>query len=282
MAPKRRRRQSKQDPVSSNLDGLATKVFYNPRNKAGFGGLDGVRKAIVEDCDVDSVHNGVDVEAQVKKWSLKQEPYTLHKPVVKKFRRVRIRTTFIDELWQADLCDMQDLHEHNDSYKYLLNVIDCFSKKAWSKPLKRKTADETCAAFKQIVEESGRKPLKLNTDKGKEFLNSKFQKWLQENNIVFFTANNPDIKAAIVERFNKTIKTRLWKYFSWKQTFRYLDVLDDFVASYNSRVHSSTGLAPDNVNISNMHSAYLKMFGKQIPKKIKYQFQVRRHSIYTH
>src|SRR5205085_9892665 len=125
----------------------------------------------------------------------------------------------------------------------------------------------TAAAFIEIVEESGRKPMKLNTDKGKEFLNATFQRWLSDKGITFFTANNPDIKASIVERFNRTLKTRLWKYFTWKQTSRYIDVLDAFMDSYNNRVHSSTGLAPNNVNISNMYSAYITMFGKQIPKK---------------
>src|SRR5205085_7274381 len=133
----------------------------------------------------------------------------------------------------------------------------------------------TAAAFIEIVEESGRKPMKLNTDKGKEFLNATFQRWLSDKGITFFTANNPDIKASIVERFNRTLKTRLWKYFTWKETSTYIDVLPQFLESYNNRVHSSTGIAPNNVNISNSFAVYSKMFGKQKPKKkVEFKFEI--------
>ena len=242
--------------------GNATEVYYNPSHPASFGGLDLLRQATGKSAQ------------KIKKWSLDQETYTLHKPVNKKFKRKSIITTFIDELWQADLCDLKDLAKYNKGYKYLLNVIDCFSKYAWSMPLKTKTGREVTDAFQQIVEKDGRIPMKLNTDKGKEFKNEVFQKWLADKNIIFFTANNPDIKAAIVERFNRTLKAKMFKYFTWKQTWAYLDILPELMSGYNAKIHSSTGVAPSDATVYNSGLMYMKMFGKQKPRKSRFKFDI--------
>ena len=148
----------------------------------------------------------------------------------------------IDEQWQADLCDMSFKAEDNDDHTFILTCIDCFSKYAWAIPLKSKHADEILRAFKEILK-SGRKPKRLQTDKGKEFLNTKVQNFLRQHEIQFFTTES-EKKASIVERFNRTMKGRTYKYFTAKNTYRYIDVLQSLVDGYNNTYHRSIKMKP--------------------------------------
>src|SRR5258705_10491053 len=172
-------------------------------------------------------------------WLESQRPYTLHRPARLHFRRNRIVLTTIDEQWQADLVDLQSLKKYNDGYAYLLTVIDCFSKYAWVAPMKSKKGPEVAAAFKSILSTSGRSPYKLQTDSGGEFVGREVQNLLRTEGITFFLALNEAVKGAIVERWNRTLKTRMWRYFTYKNTRRYIDMLDSFMCAYNLSHHSS-------------------------------------------
>ena len=97
---------------------------------------------------------------------------------------------------------------------------------------------------------SGRKPNKLQTDQGTEFLNRVFQKFLHENNIEFFTVNS-GLKASVVERFNRTFKNKMYKYFTAKNNLTYIDVLPKLVKSYNNTYHRSIKMKPSQVTKAN-------------------------------
>ena len=116
-------------------------------------------------------------------------------------------------------------------------------------PLKTKQGQELVKAFQTILS-SGRKPNKLQTDQGTEFLNHVFQKFLRENNIDFFTVNS-GLKASVVERFNRTFKNKIYKYFTAKNTLAYIDVLSKLVKSYNNTYHRSSKMKPSQVTKSN-------------------------------
>ena len=104
----------------------------------------------------------------------------LHKPVKRKFRRRRGIANGVDDIWSADLVDMQWSSRGNKGFKYLLNVIDIFSKHAWSIPFKNKTGKSITDVFKKIVKTSGRRPKKLWVDQGTEFYNRVFRGRLEE------------------------------------------------------------------------------------------------------
>ena len=148
---------------------------------------------------------------QVQDWLSQQDIYTLRKPARRHYKRSRVIVPGIDAQFQADLVDVQNLSRFNKGYKYLLTCIDIFSKYAWVVPLKTKQGQELVKAFQTILS-SGRKPNKLQTDQGTEFLNRVFQKFLRENNIDFFTVNS-GLKASVVERFNRTFTSMC--YLSW-------------------------------------------------------------------
>jgi len=103
------------------------KVYYEPKHAAGFGSVTKLMKA--------SKHKKRDVE----EWLAGHNTYTLHKLVRKRFPRNPYTVTNIDDVWELDLADLSSLSKYTDKYKYLLNVIDIFSRYAWSVPLMDKT-----------------------------------------------------------------------------------------------------------------------------------------------
>lgn len=121
--------------------------------------------------------------------------------------------------FQADLCDMQELDDKNDGNRYMLTVIDIFSKIAFVRVLKNKSGAEVTRVFDSISEDGGA-PKKVQTDGGKCYFNNTFQKLMMKHNIVHF-ATGSDLKASVVERFNRTLKERMWKYFTAHNTHRY-------------------------------------------------------------
>jgi len=114
--------------------------------------------------------------------------------------------------------DLISLTKGNKNFQYLLSVIDVFSKFAWVEPLKQKNGKCLVKSFANILKKSKRSPKALQTGKGKEFVNKLFQKWLKYKKIHFFTTHNEKMKACVVERFNKTLMTRVWRYFTAKKT----------------------------------------------------------------
>ena len=158
------------------------------------------------------------------------------------FKTNRVFAEGIDYECQGDLVDLGSVQKYNNRFRYLLTCKDTFSKYAWATPLKNKTDTTLVSAFKTILS-SNWKPTYLQTDDGTEFKNSVFQQFLKNNGIKFLTTKS-EKKASIVERFNRTLKTKMWKYFTAKNTVHYLDVLPE-VVSYNSTYHRSIKMAPN-------------------------------------
>ena len=145
---------------------------------------------------------------------------------------------------------------------WLLNVIDILSRYVWSVPIKNKSGIEVTNAFKIIFKEAI--PEKIQFDEGKEFYNKDLKQLLDKHDIEYFSSKS-DKKASVVERFNKTLKTRMWKYFTANETYKWTDILDDLVTGYNNSNHSSIGMKPvdarkpDNEEIvwNNLYGAFI-------------------------
>lgn len=221
------------------LDTLLADIYYDPSHPAGYAGIRKLQVAAKQ------YYPKVSLE-QIKAWLQKQKTYTLHKPIRRKFQRRQTRVGGIDIQWQADLADLQKLMKDNDQYRYLLCVIDVFSKYAWVIPIFNKTGNTLIKAFQTILK-SGRSPKSLQTDKGSEFKNKEFQQFLKKKKIHFFTTENPETKASIVERFQRSLKSRMWKYFTHEKTRCYIDVLQDMVHAYNHSFHRSIQRTPASV-----------------------------------
>lgn len=167
----------------------------------------------------------------------------LHKKVtkVKDFRQVV--TAGIDDVWAMDLVDMGTSElKVNKNKRYMLTCIDCFSRYAWAIPMESKSESSSLDAFKTILA-SGRKPERIWTDQGAEFYNSVWKKFLDSKDIGHYSTYS-EVKVSMVERFNRTLKTRMWKYFTEHDTKKWIDILDDLVDDYNTTKHSTIRMTP--------------------------------------
>ena len=135
----------------------------------------------------------------------------LHKPIIRKFKKRKIYSSFRDSIWGVDLADMQLLSKSNKGFRFLLCVIDIFSKYAWVVPLKDKKGVSIVNEFQKILKESNRKPNKIWIYKGSEFYNNSFKKWLQDNDIEINSIHNEG-ESVVAKRFIRIIKNKIDKY----------------------------------------------------------------------
>ena len=167
----------------------------------------------------------------------------LHKPITRNFRKRTVISYGIDKIWAADLVEMQKYSKWNKGVKYLLMVIDVFSKYGWIVTLKDKKTESVSLAFDTIFKKSKRKPEKLWTDKGSEFISKQFKDFLKRHNITLYHTKKEE-KSSVVERWNRTMKNKMWKMFSANNNTIYWDKLDKLVEDYNNRKHSSIKMSP--------------------------------------
>lgn len=183
--------------------------------------------------------------ADVKEWYMQQR-INIHKPRKKKF--IRPKTVIKGPMlqYQADLIDYSNLSKQNEGKKFILTMIDIFSKKAFAVSIKNKSGLLVSRVLDEIFEKEH--PKYLQTDNGGEFYNFNVYAVLKKYKIKLFSTSNRTMKATIVERFNKTLRNKLSKYFTANRTSNYTKVLDDIVYGYNNTKHSSTNLKPAEVN----------------------------------
>ena len=186
----------------------------------------------------------------------------LHKPVRHKFLKRFVFVRNVDDVWGADLIDVQKLAKKNSGFRYILMIIDVFSKYGWAAPLKNKSGPEVESALRKIFKKD--KPLKLWVDNGKEFYNQDVYKLLKENGTEMYSTNN-DEKCSTIERWNRTIKTQLWRYFSANGTRKYTDVLQPLIDKYNSTKHRSIGMTPSDARKpSNYQQVFKNLYFKKV------------------
>ena len=227
--------------------------YYTTKKPGAYGGVTALQRALKKN------------KKDVGDWLAGQDAYTLHKPVRRTFPRRKTIVGGIDHQWQADLIDTQRLNKDNDGYNYILTIIDVLSKYAWAVPLKNKTGSTLVSAFDGVF--ADRQPQALQTDKGTEFINRTFQKYLKDRGVRFFTTESEDIKASIVERFNRTLKEKLWSYFNKQGRKRYLEALPDLLNNYNHSYHRSIKTTPASVNQKNQQDVWQNLYGAVTKQK---------------
>ncbi|GFS40170.1 putative uncharacterized transposon-derived protein F54H12.3 [Nephila pilipes] len=164
----------------------------------------------------------------------------------------------INDLWQCDLVDLQHLARYNNGFKYLLTIIDVFSKYAYVIPLKNKTSVAVKNAFEKLLQRV--KPKNIQSDKGKEFYNTFLQSLFKSYSMNHYSSHG-DHKASIIERFNRTLKTKMFRVFTYRKSYKYEDILQSLVKSYNDSVHRSIGMAPSKVTPDLEPQIFKKLYG---------------------
>ena len=181
--------------------------------------------------------------------SNKELPEELHKPINRKFKKRKVHSSFIDNIWGADLADMQLIRKFNKGIRFLLCVIDIYSKYAWVVPLNDKKGITITNAFQKILIESNRTPNKIRVDKGSEFYNRSMKSWLEKNDIEMYLRHNEG-KPVITGRFIRTLKNKIYKYMNLLLKNVYIAKLDDIVNKYNNTYHSTIKMKPVDVKSS--------------------------------
>ena len=141
---------------------------------------------------------------------------------------------------------MQLIRKLNKRFRFLLCVVDIFSKYAWVIPLKDKKGVSIVNAFQSILKDSNRKPKKIWADKGSKFYNNCFKKWLQHNDIVMYSTHNEE-NSVVAQRFIRALKNKIYKYMTSVSKNVHIDKLDDIVNEHNNTYHRTIKMKPIDV-----------------------------------
>lgn len=183
----------------------------------------------------------------------------IHKPARKNFPRRKFVQKGINDTWQIDLVEMIPFHKQNEGYRYLLTIIDTFSKYSYAVPVKNKSALDIVSAIRNVFKISKKTPKNIQSDQGKEFFNKQFLKLMDEMNINHYHTYT-HLKASICERFNRTLKNLMWKMFSYQGNYRWIDKLKQLINTYNNTYHRTIKMKPIDVCRQNeqfiLQSAY--------------------------
>ena len=202
----------------------------------------------------------------------------LHKPKRINFERRRVISNHIDHIWGIDLITMIKYSKQNNNYKYILTVIDFFSKHSWCYPLKNKNSNEIINSFKDVFKKSKRKPKMIQSDEGTEFTNKQVQKFFNDNNIKWYHTYNRDIKCSICERFNRTILNKIYKNFTLNNNTIWIKDLDKLVKEYNNSYHRTIKMKPVDASKKSNENIVRKNYNFEIitnKKKFKIGDKVR-------
>ena len=224
---------------------LRNKAFKIARDQKYDGYQRGLASMVFEFFDKKSQGSGHSLQVATNNENI-QLADELHKPIIKKFKKRKVYSSFRGNIWGADLAYMQLLNKFNKGFRFLLCIIDIFSKYAQVIPLKDKKVISIVNGFQKTINNSKRKPNKIWVDKGSEFYNNSFKKWLQDNDIVMYSANNEG-KSVIAERFIRTLKNKIYKYMTSISKNVYIDKLDDIAKKYNNTYHTSIKMKPADV-----------------------------------
>ena len=253
-----------------NIEEYLSTIYYDPLHPGSYSGLQKFWKVIKQDNDYNLTYK------QVSTWLQKQESYVRHQPPPKVYPLQKILMSSIDEQWDADLLSMAQFARKNNGFKYLAIFIDIFSRYIWVEPMKSKTGNEMVQVLGRVFKK-GRKPLNIRTDRGTEYTNNIVQYYLKREGVHHFVAYNP-IHASYAERVIRTLKGKLYRYFTARQTHRYIEDLADIVDSYLETVHNTTGMRPVDITAKNAQDVYEKLYLPQQlaaeKKPVNYKFAI--------
>ena len=173
----------------------------------------------------------------------------VHKPIRRRKDYIHVITYNPNDIWGGDIVEMGNYIHENNGYKYILVVIDIYSRYAWTVKMKTKSAKETTEAMKSIVEDAGTVPNAFWVDEGKEFNNKELSNVLKDVSIY---STYGEGKSAYVERLNRTLKAIMYKKFTVQQNHRWLELLPKITKEYNKTVHSRIQHTPYDVYHGNV------------------------------
>ena len=249
---------------NSEVNAYLSSIYNNPQHAGGFSGVEKLYRIVKSEGKYKIGRH------RIRRFLQSQESYSLQRPVRRKFRRNRVIVGGLNAQWDVDIAFLDNIEKYNNGVKFLLVCIDVFSRYLRIEPLKSKTTSAVISGLQNIFAR-GQKPRCIRHDMGSEFVSNKFDRFLKSNNVKHFVTYNTEIKANFAERVIRTIKEAMYRMFTVKKTYKYIDVLSDLVTSYNAKPHRGLFyLRPIDVNETNEKSLWKKMYlPKQSGQKLK-------------
>lgn len=235
------------------------RLFHDPNDSSSFSSKRNLERSL-------SSKGIAAKKSDIEKFVKSDIVYSLHLPARRRFPRNQYIVPHPQHTAQADVVDMQAFEASNNGYRYLLTIIDMFSKKAYVYPLKSKSGKEIASKFVQLFKTY--RPTKIQTDRGGEFRNSEVKKLFEDHHVLLYFSLNSDIKCGVVERFNRTLKSRMFKYFSSRGTRKFIDVLPALIRGYNKSYHSTIKMSPDDVGNHNVSTVFSNIYGSNNSRAI--------------
>ena len=236
-------------------------LWFNPKEPVGYSGVSRLAKAAKT------------TKKQTAQWLGKQLAYSLNRPMRRRFPTRKYRARGINALWQMDLMEMIPYARINKGYRYILTCIDVFSRYARAVPVKSKSAKDMVEAVESMLEDT--QPKSLQTDLGKEFYNGSVKNVLNAYGINHYSVFS-QYKAALVERFNRTLRGRLGKYFIKIGKKVWIDVLPKIIHAYNHSEHRGlNGMRPiDVVTTMDDLNTWLMQYDEKRRKKKRPKYKI--------
>ena len=223
--------------ISDETERYLAKIYYDTRNPASYSGIEKLYNYVKK--------QGIKKfsKSQVRVWLSKQESYTAHRPVRRHFKRPRVLAFSPNYQWDSDTANMVSYQKHNDNYSYFTVFIDIFTRYLFTFPLKTLTGVEMVGVMQEVMEKQQTKPKILRTDQGSEYKNKEVERFLSQEKIKHvFTYY--ETKANYAERVIKTIKLKIFKHFTAKETYRWIDELENITSAYNNSKHRTIKMTP--------------------------------------
>ena len=213
-----------------------------------FGGESGLARSV----------RGKISREEVRSWLRKKDYFTVFKKARKKFKRRPTIVSGRGTTMQADLIDVKAYAEKNDGNRYILTCVDVMSRFAWAIPIVNKSGLAVAEALDGVLD--GRSFAYLQTDKGKEFYNQHVARVLKKHDVKHYSSEDDRTKASIVERFNQTLGSTLYRFMTYRRERRFVDVLQTMIDTYNASPHGRDGLIPSKVSSMNAEDAWLRRY----------------------
>ena len=241
--------------------------YFNPKHPIAFAGVEKIYQWFKKNGYKLSRH-------KIENWLLKQEDVAVHKQPRRHFVKRRVISPYPGYMVDTDLADYSLYAKQNDGFKYFLLCIDVFTRFVWVWALRTKTSKEMIEAFKSIKDMTCEH---LRSDKGKEYTSGLIEKWFKDKGIKHYVTQN-ETKANYSERAIKTIKKKIARYMSLKQTHRWIDILEDVVYSYNHSYHRSIQMSPADVTKKDVNRLWKLQYEPK--NRIKKEHRIRTKHVF--
>lgn len=255
--------------ITKEEESYLKEIYSNPHHASAFSSPQQLYRY---------VKNDGEYQLNLKKisnWLQSQEVYTTNRKITRKIRRRRVVVPYIDYMWDIDTANFQRLSTYNNGYGYFILAIDVMSRYVWTQPIKTTTGSEVSRVLEKIFKQK-RTPLKVRTDQGTEFSNRVVKSLFKKYGIHSFITQN-EVKANYAERAIQSIKSKLTRYMRSKQSYKWVDVLEEITNGYNNSFHRSIGKAPAHFNKEDetrMWNELIKSISNSQQKPVYYKFKI--------